>query len=43
MLPHITFIVLELAIVLNEMVCKSEHVGLALMLNTYMREVQWCS
>jgi len=28
--------------VLNEMVWKSEQVGLAIMLKTCIREVQWC-
>jgi len=43
MLPAITFIVWELAMVLTEMVCKREQVGLAVMLKTCIREVQWCS
>lgn len=43
MLPDVTFIVWQLAMVLNEMVCKSEQVGLAVMLKTCIREVQWCS
>ena len=38
-LPDITFIVWELAMVLNEMVCKSEQAGLAIMLKTCIREV----
>lgn len=38
-----TFIVWELALVLNEMVCKSELIGLAVMLSTCIREIEWCS
>lgn len=43
MLPDITLIVWELAMVLNEMVCKSEQVGLAVMPKTCIMEVQWGS
>lgn len=42
-LPDITFIVWELAVVLNEMVCKSEQVGLVILPKTCIREVQRCS
>ena len=39
MLPDITFIVWELAMVLSEMVYKSKQVGLALMAKTCIWEV----
>lgn len=43
MVSDFTLILWELALALNDMDCKSEQVGLAVMLKTCIREVQWQS